>query len=331
MFRNGATVFALVAAAAATLVGQTASAQQILDPSLPVYRPVDKLSGTLTLVGSDTMSHVAATWADSFRRFYPDVEVDIQVRGSINAVPSVIAGEASFGLLSRRITEAEVTEFGKKFGHPPTLLTPTLEPIAVYVHKDNPIESLSLQQIDAIFSSTVQRGAAKPAKTWGDVGVTGPWASKPITTVGRTDTTGSQVFFKESVLLGGEFRADLVQQKSNLDLVKSVAGDPQAVGFAGVTYVLPGVKPVPVTIGEGQPAYSPLSIEGIAGQYALVRPLQLVVNHPPQSDLTPLQSEFIKYVFSRMGQEDVLKSGFRPITGRPAQIALEAVGLETLN
>lgn len=158
----------------------------------------------------------------------------------------------------------------------------------------------------------------------------GAWASRPITAIGRSDTTGSQIFFKDAVLLGGDFRADLVSQKSNLDLVKAVAGNPQGVGFAGVTYVLPGVKPVPVTLEQGQPAYSPLSIEGIAGQYPLVRPLQLVVNHPPQTDLSPLQSEFIKYVFSRMGQEDVLKSGFRPITGRPAQMALDAVGLETL-
>lgn len=302
-----------------------------VDPSLPVYRPGEQLSGKITLVGSNTMSQVASLWIEGFRQFHPNVEFDNQIKGSANAVSSVIHEEATFGLLTRSIHPQEVAAFEQKFGHPPTVLTPTYEPIAVYAHESNPIEGLTIQQLDAIFSTTRLRGAAAAATTWGDLGLRGEWASRPIVLQGRSSDTGSVVFFREAVLAGGAYRRDIVDHPSNVDLVKGVAGDPGAIGFAGRTYMLPGVKTIPLSAGDGAPCVDVHSVEATQGQYPLIRPLQLVVNQAPGADLPPLQREFLKYVFSRLGQEDVLRAGFQPISGRPAEIALDAVGLGDVN
>lgn len=298
-----------------------------VDPSLPVYHPGEQLSGKITLVGSNTISQVASIWIEGFRQFHPNVEIENQIKGSANAVSSVIHEEATFGLLSRTIDAREVEAFEAKFGHPPTVLTPTYEPLAVYAHQSNPIEGLTLQQLDAIFSTTRLRGAEAGATTWGDLGLGGAWSSRTITLQGRSNDTGSVDFFRDAVLAGGAFRRDMVEHPSNVDLVKGVAGDAGAIGMAGRTYMLPGVKTIPLSAAAGEPFVDVNSIEAAQGRYPLIRPLQLVVNQAPGEELPPLQSEFLKYVFSRLGQEDVLRAGFQPISGRPAQIALDAVGL----
>lgn len=298
-----------------------------VDPSLPVYHPGEQLSGKITLAGSNTMSQVASIWIEGFQQFHPNVEFDTQIKGSRGAVTSVIEQEATFGLLSRSIHPQEVAVFEEKFGHPPTVLTPTFEPVAVYAHEGNPVEGLTIQQLDAIYSTTRLRGAEAPARTWGDLGVGGAWGGRAITVQGRGSDTGSVVFFRQTVLAGGAYRADLVEHRSNVDLVKGVAGDPGAIGIAGRTYMLPGVKTIPLALAADQPFIDVNSVEAAQGQYPLMRPLQLIINQAPGEDLSILQSEFLKYVFSRLGQEDVLRAGFQPISGRPAEIALDAVGL----
>ena len=199
--------------------------------------------------------------------------------------------------------------------------------IAVYAHESNPIEGLTLQQLDAIFSTTRLRGAEETATTWGDLGLTGGWANQAITLQGRSSDTGSVVFFREVALAGGAYRRDLVAHRSNVDLVKGVAADAGAIGVAGRTYMLRGVKTIPLSVSAGESFVDVNSIEAAQGQYPLIRPLQLVVNQAPNQELPALQGEFLKYVFSRLGQEDVMRAGFQPISGRPAEIALDAVGL----
>jgi phosphate transport system substrate-binding protein len=310
--------------AASTALGQGVA----LDPNLPVYRPVSQtLQGELKLTGSNTMSHVAAVWASGFRQFYPDVKISINVEGSREAVSSVASGQAHIGLLSRSITAEEVAAFQQQLKHPPQVLTPCLERMAIYVHKDNPIKGLTLQQIDAVFSADCKRGATQPIRTWGQLGFPGAWATQPVTAQGRNNDTGSQVFFQEAVLLGGKYREDLQGHPDNLELLNAIVADPRSIGFAGICYDNPNVRTVPVAIGPQGPFVAIDSPEADAGAYPLVRPLQLVVDHDPAKGQPAMQAEFIKYVFSSRGQEDVIKSGFQAIPAQPANIALDAVGL----
>lgn len=308
------------------LFASTAAAQTAVDPGLPVYPRTEGVKGNVIMIGSYTMSQLGAVWADSFQKLYPDVHIKIDPQGSSKAVTAVINGEASFGLLSRSITEAEVKAFHDKFGYLPTVVTPSLEPIAIYVNKDNPIESLTLEQVDAIFSKSLKRGAPRTATTWGDLGAAGQWAAMPITCEARRDETGSQVFFQAAILGNGEFRDDLKHHVSNVDLVKAIVATPGAIGFGGSTFATPDVKTVALKWRAEDPA---VSIHD--ANYPLVRPLQIVINRPPQKQLSEIEREFLKFVFSQKGQQDVILGGFVPVHSRAAQIALDAVDLKTLN
>lgn len=319
----------LVSAVACALhaTARPVAAQSPLDPSLTSYSAEEQLSGKLTLSGSTTMSQVAAVWAESFRQHHPDAQIEVLVTGSVEAVNSVAANEAQIGLLSRTILQSEVAEFQSKHGHPPVVLTPMYESIGVFVHKDNPIKGLTFKDLDAIFSFTLKRRASKPTETWGDLGLKGEWASRPILVHGRRQATGVQVFFQEVVLGNGEFRPDMREVIDNSDMLKAIATNPNAIGFAGASYDNPNVKMVPLAIQEGQPFIAENSIEATRGLYPLVRPLQLVLNQDERKPLPPLQAEFVKYVFSRFGQEDVVRSGMHPINARAADLALDHVGL----
>lgn len=325
MLKLGA--FSLTATFVLWTSASTVLAQAALDANLPVYRPVNSLQGELKLCGSNTMSHVATVWASGFRQFYPDVKVTIEINGSREAVTSVASGHAHIGLLSRAIDQEEIDLFQKAKSHPPQVLTPCLERMAIYVHKDNPIRGLTVQQLDAIFSTTCKRGAEKPIRTWGQLNFPGAWATQPVVAQGRKDDTGSQVFFQDSILLGGAYRDDLKNYPDNMELLKAIAADPRSVGFAGLSYDNPNVRTVPIAVAAEGPFVAIDSEQADAGQYPLMRPLQLVVNHDPKQGLPAVQAEFLKYVFSRLGQEDVVKSGFQAIPARPANIALDAVGL----
>jgi len=298
-----------------------------LDPNLPYYRPVEKMSGQLKLGGSNTLSHIAAVWIDSFTNFYPDVKISIDVNGSRQAVEDVKAGKTHIGLLSRTIRREEVESFRKTFGYGPTVLTPCMERTGIFVHKDNPIKSLTLAQLDAIYSNDCRRGEKRACRTWKQLGLTGAWADKPIVAHGRTKDTGSQVFIQQSVMLGAELREDLQTHRSNVELLKAVAQNPNSVGFSGLSYATPDVKSVPLGFSDEEGYVAIDSEDADRGRYPLVRRLQLVVKHDPESKLPALQQEFIKYVFSRLGQEDVVKAGFQAIPARPARVALDAIGL----
>jgi phosphate transport system substrate-binding protein len=323
----------LLVAAAACMLHATAKpvpAQSPIDPGLPPYRAEEKLSGKLTLTGSYTISQVAAVWAESFRHYHPDVQIDIQTKGAVEAVNAVTTGEAQLGLLSRTILQSEAMEFQSKHGHPPTVLTPMYESIAVFVSKDNPIKGLTIKDLDSIFSFTLKRGAKKPAATWGDLGLTGDWATKPILVHGRRQATGVQVFFQEVVLAGGEFRPDMTEIIDNTAMMQSIADHPNSIGFAGATYANPGTRSVPLSVAPGLPFVAVDSVEASRGQYPLIRPLQLVLNQDRGKPLPALEAEFVKYVFSRFGQEDVVRSGMSPVGARPADLALDQVGLGTV-
>ena len=314
--------------ACSTLAAEALKAKlPTLDPNLPYYRPVEQLEGELKLGGSNTLAHIAATWIDGFTQFYPKVKISIEVNGSRQAVENVKNGTTHIGLLSRTVHREEVEAFRAAFGYGPTVLTPCMERTGIFVHKDNPIQGLTLAQLDAIYSDECRRGETKPIRTWGQLGLKGAWASRPIVANGRTFDTGSQVFMQEAVMLGAEMRKDMQEHKGNVTMLKAVAEDPNSIGFSGLAYANPNVRPVPLAFSEKEGYVAIDSPAADRGKYPLVRRLQLVVKHAPDAELPPVQREFIKYAFSRLGQEDVVKAGYQPIPARPARIALDAVGL----
>ncbi|NJL28442.1 MAG: PstS family phosphate ABC transporter substrate-binding protein [Thermoanaerobaculia bacterium] len=315
---------ALVFAATAT----TASAQVKVDSRLPAYKPVQGVSGTIKSVGSDTLNNLMTLWAEEFKKQYPNVQIEIEGKGSSTAPPALIEGTANFGPMSRTMKDAEIDEFEKKYGHKPIGLRTSIDMLAVYVHKDNPIadSGLTLQQIDAIFSSTRKGGAPKDITTWGGAGLTGDWSSKPISLYGRNSASGTYGYFKENALFKGDYKSSVKEQPGSSSVVQGVASDKNGIGYSGIGYKTADVDTVPIaakTGGKLVPA-EPASVS----EYPLARFLLVYVNKKPGESLDPLRREFVKLIFSKQGQEVVIKDGYLPVSFEIAQQSLADVGID---
>lgn len=303
-------------------------AQIEVDPNLPEYRPVPGISGNLTSVGSDSMNNMMTLWAEGFLRMYPNVQVEIEGKGSGTAPPALIAGTAHFGPMSREMRGRELDAFQNAFGYPITALEVAIDMLAVYVNKDNPIEGLSLPQVDAIFSSTRRGGYPNSIDRWGQAGMTGVWANRTISLYGRNSASGTYGFFKENALFGGDFRDEVKEQPGSSSVVQGVASEINGIGYSGIGYRTPDVRPVALAREHGG-AFIPAEAEfAYSGEYPLARFLYVYVNHRPGSELDPLRREFIKYIFSRQGQMDVVRDGYLPIDANVARRALQSVGIE---
>jgi len=305
-----------------------ASAQVQVDPALPAYKPVSGVSGTIKSIGSDTMNNQMTLWAEGFHKHYPAVNVEIEGKGSTTAPPALIAGTAQFGPMSREMKAKEVDEFEKKYGYKPTMLATSVDLLAVYVHKDNPIKGLTLQQVDAIFSKTRKGGANAEIRTWGDLGLTGEWKNKPISLYGRNAASGTYGFFKERALFGGDYKDSVKEQPGSASVVQAIASDKFAIGYSGIGYKTADVRAVPIAEKAGAEFVDADPIHAYSGDYPLFRFLQIYVNYKPGSDLDPLRREFIKYMYSKEGQSDVIKDGFFPIPAAAAAETLKSVGIK---
>ncbi|HVR84154.1 MAG TPA: substrate-binding domain-containing protein, partial [Planctomycetota bacterium] len=204
-----------------------------LDPGLKAYQPASGLKGTLRSVGSDTLHPLMKAWADRFTSFHPDVRFDIEGKGSNTAPPALIAGSSQLSPMSRALHASEIDAFEQKFGYKPRGIRSAVDSICVFVHKDNPLRRLSLDQVDAIFSKTRLRGG-KEIRTWGDLGLSGDWASQTVRIYGRNSLSGTYVFFKDHALKGGEFREDLKELEGSAALVREVSEDRGGIGYCGV-------------------------------------------------------------------------------------------------
>ncbi len=306
----------LVVGALASLV----SAQQ----TLPEYKAVEGVSGTIKSVGSDTMNNLMTLWGEGFRRFYPNVSIEVEGKGSGTAPPALIQGVSNFGPMSRKMKKKEMDVFEKRFGYKPTPLPTSIDMLAVYVNKDNPIQGMTLAEVDAVFSKTRKRGHA-PVRTWGDLGLTGRWAAQPISLYGRNNASGTYGYFKKIALGKGDYRDEVKAQPGSSAVVQGVATDKFGIGYSGIGYKTADVRAIPLARDGKSPMVPPTPAN--VSKYPLARFLYLYVNKNPKEDLDPLRREFIRYVFSRQGQEAVTQDGYIPVSRKIAAKTLASVGL----
>jgi phosphate transport system substrate-binding protein len=283
-----------------------------VDPGIKPYEKTSGISGSLNSVGSDTLNNVMALWAEGFRREYPNVRIQIEGKGSSTAPPALIASTAQIGPMSRQMKASEIDAFEAKFGYKPTRIRVALDGLAVYVNKDNPIEQLNLPQVDAIFSKTRQGGHAGDIQTWGEAGVKGDWAPRPISLYGRNSASGTYGYFKEHALFGGDYKDTVKEQPGSASVVQGVTEDVNGIGYSGIGYRTSGVKAIKLAKSAGDPAFGVSYEEVVSGEYPLARFLYLYVNKVPNQPLDPLVREFLKYVLSREGQQVVIKDGYLP-------------------
>jgi phosphate transport system substrate-binding protein len=313
----------------AALIGSvTVATAQEVDSAFGTYeRAAGEVSGSLKCVGSDTMNNLVALWAEGFKKFYPSVREAVEGKGSASAPPALTEGTCTFGPMSRDMKPSEVDAFKEKHGYPPVMVPVAIDMLAVFVHKDNPLAGLSLQQVDAIFSKNRTGGAKDEIRTWGDLGLEGEWKDKPISLYGRNATSGTYGYFKEHALFKGDFKPTVKEQPGSSAVVQAVASDRFAMGYSGIGYRTADVRAVPLAAKTGAPFIEAEPKFAYSGEYPLARFLYLGVNHKPGTALDPLRREFLRYVLSGTGQGDVKKDGYLPVTAAVAKRALTSVSI----
>lgn len=313
---------------ACSMVSHAALAQAVkVDPALPSYQKASGVSGNFTSVGSDTLNNLMTLWAESYKRLYPNVNIQIQGAGSSTAPPALIQGASNFGPMSRTMKDEEIVAFEKKHGYKPTPVPVAIDALAVYVNKDNPVPGLSIPQVDAIFSSTRKCGGAKEISKWGDVGMTGDWANRPVALYGRNSVSGTYGYFKKNALCKGDFSKRVAEQPGSASVVQSVSGQIGAIGYSGIGYRTSGVRPLALSKKDGQPFVEANAENALNKTYPLSRVLYVYVNKRPNQPLQPLEREFFKMVLSKQGQEVVIKDGFVPMPAGMVNKALSDLGI----
>jgi len=222
--------------------------------------------------------------------------------------------------MSREMKGTETDQFEKKYGYKPTPIRTSVDALAIFVNKDNPIKCLTLAQADAVFSKSRRQGGKDDVTTWGQLGLTGEWASKPISLYGRNSASGTYGFFKEHTLKNGDFKDSVKEQPGSAAVVQGVTVDRFGAGYSGIGYATAGVRPVPLAEKEGGKCVEATADNAYSGSYPLARFLYVYVNKAPGKALDPLTREFVKLIVSKEGQEGVVKDGYFPI---PATVAKE--------
>ena len=223
----------LLVAPFALLAGSPQAATEV-DPGLPEYVKASGVSGNLSSVGSDTLANLMTLWAEEFKRQYPNVNIQIQAAGSSTAPPALTEGTANLGPMSRKMKDKEIEAFETRYGYKPTAIGVAIDALAVYVHKDNPIQGMTIQQVDSIFSSTRRCGGVSSIDTWGQLGLTGEWAARDIQMFGRNSVSGTYGYFKEEALCKGDFRNNVNEQPGSASVVQSVSTSVNGIGYSGI-------------------------------------------------------------------------------------------------
>ncbi|MDT8452902.1 MAG: phosphate ABC transporter substrate-binding protein PstS family protein [Gammaproteobacteria bacterium] len=314
-FYRSITLISLIAA----IYSGSAVADVKVDPQLADYSAVSGISGKLSSVGSDTLANLMTFWAEEFKREYPNVSIEIQAAGSSTAPPALTEGTSKLGPMSRKMKSEEIAAFEKRYGYKPTAIRVAIDALAVYVHKDNPIEGLTIPQVDAIFSATRKCGADSDITKWGDLGLTGSWANRSIQLYGRNSVSGTYGYFKKNALCKGDFKNSVNEQPGSASVVQSVSSSLNGIGYSGIGYKTSGVKAVPLSKKEGKPFVEATAENALDNSFPLSRYLYVYINKHPNKPIAPLEREFIKMVLSKAGQEVVIKDGYVPLSAKIAE------------
>lgn len=302
------------------------SAQAAVDSALPSYTKATGVSGNLTSVGSDTLNNLMTLWAEDYKKFYPNINIQIQGAGSSTAPPALTESTANLGPMSRMMKGAEIAAFEKAKGYKPTAVPVAIDALAVFVHKDNPVKFMKMEVVDAIFSDTRKCGHDKAVTNWGDAGLSGAWAKRDLQIYGRNSVSGTYGYFKEKALCKGDFKTNVNEQPGSASVVQSVGSSINGIGYSGIGYKTSSVRTVPL-VGKDGEIYDANEKNAVSGKYPLARFLYVYVNKAPNKPLQPLEAEFLKMVLSKQGQMVVEKDGYIPLPAKEAAKVMKMLDL----
>ncbi len=306
----------------------------VISQAAPAYQVQPGVFGNLTTIGSDSLNQLMQSWAEEFTRLYPGVGVQIQGVGSGSAAPALIRGTTQLAPMSRPMHRSELQSFQQRHGYLPIALLVANDALAVYVHRDNPIEAISLPQLAAIYSDSQHCGQQQAVRTWGQLGLRDSWAERIIIPYGRNSVSGTYGFFSRQALCGGDVAARVNEQPSSAAVVQAVGQQLSAIGYAGLGYQTAWVRPVPILMPNKAELYGGQAQLGEHSQpaghtryQAFTRPLYIYLQQDPSQRLDTLTWAFLDYILSESGQALVSRLGYLPLTNEQRRQSMALLSL----
>lgn len=303
-------LFTLVASLAPATWGQV---RPDLDQTVPAYGYQESASGTLTISASDNMKPLVQFWAEGLTGRHPRLKATVLRDPSGTGLAPLLEHRTEIAALSRRMTAAEISEFVREYGYEPTEVPVASDALAIFVHKDNPIAGLSLEELDAMFCRERRRGIRYTIDSWGLVGLMDEWFETPVQLYGQNAKSGAGYFFREEICKGGTFTPRLNDVEGSASVVLELENDQYGIGFSLIGYRTPMVKPLPIAMVKGGRYVEPTFQTAMDGSYPLRRNLYLYVAKAPKSSLPPALTELIRFALSAQGQEMARDHGYVPL------------------
>ncbi len=307
-----------------------------LGPDIPSYLPADQVSGRLVLSPSETMRPLVRAWVEELVRRHPKLNMTMAREGTETGLTALLEHRSDIAAMPRRLTASELAEFVREYGYEPTEVPIAADALAIYVHKDNPLTGLSLDELDAMFCRERRRGLKYDVDSWGLVGVMDEWFEAPVQLYARTDKTGHSNFFCEEVCNGGTLHPQLFEEQGLASVVLDVGADPNGIGFSAIGYGTAMVKPVPIAKVKNGRYVEPSMQAAMDASYPLRRNIYFYIAKPPKATATAATIALVRYVLSRQGQQQAIDAGYLPLTSteivRLAEkwsISAQAARLET--
>ena len=311
---------AFTSGAILTLFGVVMSAQPAvaqlrpsIDPAIQPYAKAVGISGTITVAGSESMKSLSHRWEGKLRELYPGLTIKVEGIGSETGPPALLEGKAQIAAMSRQMTRQEIDVFAKRYGYEPTEVPVAADALAVFVHRDNPIPGMTLDELDALFCKEHRRGLNEDRFSWSQFGLDADWSQAAITLLGRNHASGSATFFREHVCGNGSFKESVKKEPGAASVVVDIKQDRYAIGYSGLGYRTSFVRAVPIATAKGKPYIEPTFDTTIDGSYPLRRLLYLYVNKAPKSAMPQVVTEFVKFAVSQEGQQAVVQEGLFPL------------------
>jgi phosphate transport system substrate-binding protein len=292
---------------------------------LPEYKRVRELKGTIRIEGSPTVGLLIEAMTGPLARLYPDLRMERVASGTEAAMDALIAGRCDLAAMGHRAAEAVTAKFREKFGYAPTPVVVAFDAVAIYVHKDNPLEQITLQQLDSLYSAERRRGGPRVTR-WGDLGLGGEWQELKILFFGFGPSEGVHAWMREQVLKGAPFRGIVDEQPGGGGLATACGSVPASIGYASQVFRTKRTKLLKIGADEAGPFYEPSRANCLDGKYPLARELLIYVNRPPGKELPPKVLEFLAFATSEVGQRCVEAAGSFRIDMKTARENLRAIG-----
>ena len=305
--------------------------------SFPQYAPAEQVKGTLTVWGADGMVNLEKLWEEGFHKYQPEIQFEDHLYSTATGIGGLYAGHGDLAYMGRDSWFIENLGFNKTFGYDPTRIVAATGaydvegktfPMIVFVHKDNPLKQLTLRQLDAIFGTERKLGAPKNIRTWGDLGLSGDWADKPIHLYAYANDSGFGIFFSAAAMGGSNRWSCGIHQFDNVNdakgktivqagrqIVDALAADKYGLAYAGIRYATSSVRPIAIGVREGAPYVEPTRENLINRTYPLLRDIPIYINRAPGKPIDPKVREFLAYILSREGQQAITREGdYVPLT-----------------